>query len=286
MTKQAKVKFWFVFSTGFLLLAILWYEFLLKGFGPNFSPMMNALCILLPINVLLTVGYFTYIFGSIASRRKQSKKLPKSATALCVISAVLALLYLVLFVVPLYFVNGDLFPKREAFKQAISLKNLISSNYSEEDFEVTRAQCWGNTVYLYGEVRANFDKVISFDADVRAQNPEHVCARGETQYIQNVPKALKNQTDKIMAFRFDTDIGDIISGRDDDLMEKVVYDGVDFTVYYDSHVDFQTNRIGFLAQYENDYMLFFLEFEDDTGEMEMQKETVMQKIAAFMKEQA
>lgn len=285
MTKQAKVKFWFVFSTGFLLLAILWYEFLLKCFGPNFSPMMNALCILLPINVLLTFGYFTYIFGSIASRRKQSKKLPKSATALCVISAVLALLYHVLFVVPLYFVNGDLFPKREAFKQAISLKNLISSNYLEEDFEVTRAQCWGDTVYLYGEVRANFDKVISFDADVRAQFSENICARGETQYIQNVPKALKNQTDKIMAFRFDMDIGNTISGRDADLMEKVVYDGVDFTVYYDSHVDFQTNRIGFLAQYENDYMLFFLELEDDTGEMEMQKETVMQKVAAFMKEQ-
>ena len=87
-----------------------------------------------------------------------------------------------------------------------------------------------------------------------------------------------------MAFRFDTDIGNTISGRDDDLMEKVVYDGVNFTVYYDSHVHFQTNRIGFLAQYENDYMLFFLEFEDDTGEMEMQKETVMQKIAAFMKQ--
>ena len=282
MERGVKRRFWLIFCIGFLLLAILWYSFTFYGFGTSFPQMMNAFCYLLPVNILLTLCFFAYGIGGLVCWRRKTGKLPKSACAVCGIAAGLSLLYPIL-ATPI--LGESTTTQQRAFIENLSLKNLVASEYEGESFWPQRAQRWGDTAYVCGEVRENAERMAASDAPIRAQLSAVPGAIGEAEYIQNVPKSLQAHVQTLLEARLD-DRYFVFSWFDEDLVQTMEYDGVQFIVYYDAGVDFSEKRMAFMAQYEDDYLLFTLRFEDGENGMHMEKETVMQKTAEFMKQGA
>lgn len=282
MVREGKARSWLVFCSGLLLLLILWCGFAYGVFGLSIPQMMNAYFYLLPVNLLLTVCFFVFIVGGAVQLHKRCGKFPKTFGVVGGVLLGLSILYPVL-AVPL--LSESTSTQRKAFSEAISLQNLISSEYAEDDFRVRYAQRWDNTVYLRGEVSVNTDKLSAFDSEIRAQFSDIIGVVGEEQYIQNVPSPLQKYVDTALHFNFD-DVCSVFSWFDETLIETTEYADVKFTVYYDSGMDFKEERIALLAQYGDDYLLFTLRFEGDGSDMHLRKETVMQKTAEFLKQAA
>ncbi len=282
MARKVKARFWFTFCMGLLLLLILWCCFAYGIFGLSIPQMMNTYFYLLPVNLLLTFCFFVFIVGGVVQLHKRRGKFPKTFGFVCGVLLGLSILYPIL-AVPL--LSESTSTQRKAFSEAISLQNLISSEYAEDDFRVRYAQRWDNTVYLRGEVSVNTDKLSAFDLEIRAQFSDIIGVVGEVQYIQNVPSPLQKHVDTALLFNFD-DVCSMFSWFDETLVETTEYADVKFTIYYDSGMDFKEERIALLAQYGNDYLLFMLRFEGDGSDMHLRKETVMQKTAEFLKQAA
>lgn len=254
-----------------LILVLLYAPFLSSTIQTNFVLTMSFVYFYLPICFLLTVCTVICTVNVVYRLCKEKERLlSKPCKGILLISLFLSAFYLV-------FAPMILCPSASneinAFQDAFSLKQVISEETDLEDLTVHIGKKWGNTVYIKGETTVNWERFTCVDKEIRDQCPP-VAVAYEVELMQNAPSIYKAFIFNMEKEWFVISVQDA-SFTDDEDITSFDYDGVHFTAYYDKYVDFQTERLFFLAEYENSLVRFSITLEDANEVLQLDIDSIL-----------
>lgn len=285
MNRKATLK-----NTGLLILFIFLQLLLIYVLATNLlhgeiAIFLNTIYIGLPICMLMSICcLITIVFLIKMLIQKNETRLPKAILATWIGCLGISLV----FAIVLAYTSDVPKDHKLNFQEGFSPNKIISAEYKESSLVQVKhsAKRWWNVELFHSSLSENLEniKTVNLDDEMKLQYP-NISTQYRVWYMTNIPLWLQKNADKVMDIAFYMEF-DKFSWRDSSKIEKFEYEDVEFTLYHDSHIDLETDRVLLLAHYNDSYILLSLIFQDTTGNLQVNSNHILNQVVEFSKEQS
>lgn len=245
----------------------------------NIPMLFNMLFCYIPCAFFLTIANSITIIASFIHLKK--KKMIKFSHKIRIVWIICFLFCIIIIAFSRTHVSYE---QKQNFENCFSLRNLISYTEEENWCFQNPTRKWGETFYIRGGEIDNPEKITAINMDPQTyQELPNCSAIYDVIVLKNVPNIFLKETQSIFLSEFNAELYSYLY-KDSTKKINFQYKGADITMYSDSHLDGESERLLFIAQYKQNFLMLNLVFQDTSHQIQINKDDVLEKAVDYLKE--
>ncbi len=174
--------------------------------------------------------------------------------------------------------------QKQNFKNCFSLQNLVSYTQDENWCFQYPTRKWGKTFYIQGGETYNTEKITAINMKPQTYQELPDCsAIYDVVVVKNVPDILLKEIQTAFLSDFNTELYSYLH-KDLTNQTSFQYKEADITMYYDSHLDGESERLLFIAKYKQNFLMFNLIFQDTSNQIQINRDDILEKAVDYLKQ--
>lgn len=259
-----------------ILILLLTIYLLLHGDIPTF---LNTIFCYIPCAFVVTIALgITVIFISMRLKQKTVKITNKSKTIWGICLVLCLSIGIITFAHPS--VSSE---EKQKFEETFSLQQMILYT-EEENWSIHHpSRQWGKTFYIRGGTFDNSEKItaINMDSKFYEQLPSY-SAIYDVVVLKNIPSFLQNEMRSKFLSEFNVELYSYLQ-KNSTQKNNFQYGEAEITMYYDSHAYKETERILFVAEYKQNFLMFNLIFQDTSNQLHIDMDKILETSVNYLK---